>query len=67
MTQFTKNYASDISLNQALELGIQTMKKITKQKFSTDMVEVAVISKKDGYHKISSEILKRIVEKQPSN
>lgn len=66
MTQLTKTYASDISLNQALELGIQTLKKITKQTLNTDMVEVAVISKKDGYHKLSSDILKQIVEKQPS-
>jgi len=66
MAQLTKSYASDISLNQALELGIQTMKKITKQKFNTDMIEAAVISKKDGYQKLSSDILKRIAEKQTS-
>jgi len=63
MTQFTKNYESDISLNKALELGIQTLKKITKQKFNSEMIEVAVISEKEGYHKLSSEILKRITEK----
>lgn len=67
MTQFTKNYTSNISLNQVLELGIHTMKKITKQKFNTDMIEAAVISKKDGYYKLPSEILKRIVEKQTSS
>jgi len=65
MTQFTKNYFADISLNQALELGIQTLKKITKQKLDTEMVEAAVISKKDGYYKLSSEILKRLT-KEPS-
>lgn len=64
MTQFTKNYASDVSLNQALELGLQTLKKITKQKFNTEMVEAAVIDEKDGYHKLSSETLKRLAEKQ---
>jgi proteasome alpha subunit len=64
MTQFTKNYASDVSLNQALELGFQTLKKITKQKFNTEMVEAAVIDEKDGYHKLSSETLKRLAEKQ---
>jgi len=66
MTQFTKNYTSDISLNQALELGIQTLKKITKQKLNTEMVEAVVISEKDGYHKLSSEMLKRLT-KEPSS
>ena len=66
MTQFTKNYTSDISLHQALDLGIQTLKKITKQKLNTDMVEAAVISEKDGYHKLSSEMLKRLT-KEPSS
>jgi proteasome alpha subunit len=66
MTQFTKNYTSDISLHQALELGFQTMKKITKQKFNTEMVEAAVIDEKTGYHKLSPEALKQVAEKHSS-
>jgi proteasome alpha subunit len=63
MTQFTKNYTTDISLNQALELGFQTMKKITKPKFNAEMVEAAVIDEKTGYYKLSDETLKKVVEK----
>ncbi|MCX6670613.1 MAG: archaeal proteasome endopeptidase complex subunit alpha [Euryarchaeota archaeon] len=66
MTQFTKNYTSDISLHQALELGFQTMKKITKQKFNAEMVEAAVIDEKTGYYKLSPETLKRVAEKHTS-
>ncbi len=63
MTQFTKNYTTDISLQQALELGFQTMKKITKPKFNAEMVEAAVIDEKTGYSKLSAEALKKVVEK----
>ncbi|HWR26816.1 MAG TPA: archaeal proteasome endopeptidase complex subunit alpha [Candidatus Thermoplasmatota archaeon] len=66
MTQFTKNYTMDISLQQALELGFQTMKKITKPKFNAEMVEAAVIDEKTGYYKLSAEALKKVVEKHNS-
>ncbi len=66
MTQFTKNYTADISLNQAFELGFQTLKKITKQKFNAEMVEAAVIDVKTGYNKLSSEMLKKLAEKHSS-
>ena len=63
MTQFTKSYTTDISLDQAFELGLQTLKKITKQKFNTEMIEAAVIDKKTGYHKLTPEALKKLAEK----
>ena len=66
MTQFTKNYTTDISLHQALELGFQTMKKITKPKFNAEMVEAAVIDEKTGYYKLSDETLKKVAEKHSS-
>jgi proteasome alpha subunit len=66
MTQFTKSYTTDITLNQALELGLQTLKKITKQKFNTEMIEAAVIDQKTGYFKLSPEALKKLAEKHPS-
>jgi proteasome alpha subunit len=66
MTQFTKSYTTDISLHQALELGFQTMKKITKPKFNAEMVEAAVIDEKIGYYKLSDEMLKKLVEKHSS-
>jgi proteasome alpha subunit len=67
MTQFTKNYTADITLNQALELGFQTMKKITKPRFNAEMVEAAVIDEKTGYSKLSAETLKRFIEKHTSD
>jgi proteasome alpha subunit len=63
MTQFTKNYTANLSLNQALELGLQTLKKITKQKFNPEMVDAAVIDKKNGFYTLSPEMLKRLGEK----
>ncbi len=63
MTQFTKSYTADISLNQALELGLQTLKKITKQKFNIEMIEAAVIDKKTGYYKLTPDTLKKLAEK----
>jgi proteasome alpha subunit len=67
MTQFTKSYTSDISCNEALDLGFQTLKKITKKSVNTEMVEAAVIDEKEGYHKLSPETLKKFAEKQGSD
>jgi proteasome alpha subunit len=67
MTQFTKVYSADISLNQALDLGLQTLQKITRKKLDVQMVEVAVINEKQGYRKLSSESLKRAAEKSESS
>ena len=67
MNRFQKTYETDISLSQALELGLQTLQKITKKKLNADMIEAAVISKKDGYYKLSLESLKRLSEKQSPN
>lgn len=64
MNHFTKNYALDLSLNQALELGVQTLKKITKQKFNPQMVEAAVIDEKTGYQKLTQESIQQLAEKQ---
>jgi proteasome alpha subunit len=63
MTQFTKNYTVDITLHQAVDLGLQTMKKITKQKFNPEMIEAAVIEEKTGYYKLSYEMLRKLAEK----
>jgi len=63
MTQFIKNYTTDISLHQAVELGFQTMKKITKPRFNAEMVEAAVIDDTSGYYKLSADALKKVTEK----
>ncbi|MCX6662333.1 MAG: hypothetical protein NTY91_07275 [Euryarchaeota archaeon] len=63
---YTQFDGTDISLHQALELGFQTMKKITKPKFNAEMVEAAVIDEKTGYYKLSDEMLKKLVEKHSS-
>ena len=67
MTQFTKNYTSNLSLHQTLDLGLQTLKKITKQKLNTEMIEAAVIDKKDGYYKLSPEKLKQLADKHTAD
>lgn len=66
MSQFTKSYTSNISLHQALELGVLTLRKITKQKFNAEMIEAAVIDKKEGYSRLSADSIKRILEKNTS-
>jgi proteasome alpha subunit len=66
MNQFTKSYAADISFDQALALGLQALKKITKKPLNTEMVEAAVIDEKEGYSKLTPEELKRFVEKHLS-
>jgi 20S proteasome alpha/beta subunit len=66
MTQLTKHYTSNFSLDQVLELGLQTLRKITKQKFNTEMVEAAVVDKKKGYYTVSRETLQQSVDNQIS-
>lgn len=63
MTQFTKAYTANLSLNHAFDIGVQTLRKITKQKFNPEMIEAAVIDEKEGYHKLSPEMIQRFVEK----
>jgi proteasome alpha subunit len=65
MTQFTKYYTANFTLNQVLGLGLQTLKKITKQKYNTEMVEAAVVDKKNGYYSIPHETLKRFGDEHP--
>lgn len=67
MTQFTKAYTSELTLTQALELGMQTLKKITKKPLNPEMVEAAVIDEKKGFSKLSPDALKRFAEKRPAN
>jgi proteasome alpha subunit len=67
MTQLSKHYTSNFSLDQVLELGLQTLRKITKQKFNTEMVEAAVVDKKKGYYTVSREILQQSVDNQISD
>jgi len=66
MNQFTKSYVADISFNQVLDLGLQTLKKITKKSIDPEMVEAAVIDEKEGFYKLSPESLKRFAEKHGS-
>lgn len=66
MTQFTKAYTANLSLHHALNLGVQTIRKITKQKFNPEMVEAAVIDEKEGYQKLSPEMIQQLTEKHAS-
>jgi proteasome alpha subunit len=67
MTQFSKSYDPDVSLQAALHLGLQTLQKVTKKKLNPEMVEAAVVDKKDGFSTIPPETLKRITEKHGVN
>jgi proteasome alpha subunit len=68
MTQIMKNYTGSSTLNQALELGIHSLKRITKQKFNPEMIEAAVIDEKEGYYRLTSQVLKRVGDKlSPEN
>ncbi len=64
MNQLIKSYASDISIDEALDLGFQKIKKITKKPLNTEMVEAAVIDEKKGFYKLTPETLKRYGEKR---
>jgi 20S proteasome alpha/beta subunit len=63
MTQFTKSYTHNLTLNAALELGLQTLQRVTRKKLCPEMVEAAVIEEKKGFHKLSPETLTRLAEK----
>jgi proteasome alpha subunit len=66
MTQFTKEYTADITMNQALDLGLQTLQKITRKKIDIEKVEAAVINEKQGFKKLPYDALKRAAEKDVS-
>ena len=67
MTQFTKSYTHNLTLNAALELGLQTLQRVTRKKLHTEMVEAAVIEEKKGFHKLSPDTLARLAEKHSAD
>jgi len=63
MTQFTRSYEPNLSMTAALDLGLQTLHKVTRKKLGPEMVEIAVIDQKKGYHKLPSETVKQMTSK----
>ena len=67
MTHFTRSYTANQSLTAAIELGLQTLHKVTKKKLSPEMVEIAVIDQKKGYHKLPLETVKQMTGKHAND
>jgi len=57
-------YKEDISLDKAIELGLQALSKGTKKKLNPDAIEIAIIdAKKQKFHKLSFQEVKKRVTK----
>ncbi|MBN1281341.1 MAG: archaeal proteasome endopeptidase complex subunit alpha [Candidatus Thermoplasmatota archaeon] len=67
MTHISKTYTADLTLSQAVELGVQTLKKSSKKRMDVEMIEAVTIDKKSGYQKISLDVLKRNTEPHASD
>lgn len=63
MIHFTRSYTMNLTLNNALDLGLQTLHKVTRKKLDADMVEIAVIDQKKGFHKIPADTMKQLLSK----
>lgn len=61
MSYFDKNYKNDLTLEEAVELGIKSITKSNKEKIKYERIEIALIKDKEKFNKLSkSEIKKRI-------
>jgi len=55
ISYFDHYYKLDLTLDKAIDLGIQAIKKSTKKKLDTKLIEIAVIEKNKAFRKLSDE------------
>ena len=63
MEYFEKNYRENMTMEEAINMGIKAIHKGSKGKLNPDAIEIAVITAKDKFHKLSNDESKKYVEK----
>ena len=63
MTYFEKNYKENITLEEAIDMGIKAIHKGSEKKLNPDAIEIAVVDKKEKFRRLSREETKNYVKK----
>ena len=63
MEYFEKNYRENMTMEEAINMGIKAIQRGSKGKLNPDAIEIAVITAKDKFHKLSNDESKKYVEK----
>ena len=64
MTHINRVYKDNITLDKAIELGLQSLQKInTSKKLDPEGLEIAIIDLKDKYYKLSTKEIKQYLSK----
>jgi len=64
MAHLNRYYVPNLSLDAAINLGIQTLRKTTKKKFNVDSLEIAVMDKKEKFYKMPAKKISQFMKKE---
>ena len=62
MNYFKMHYTEHLPLNSAVTLGVEALQKSGKKKIEIDQLELAVVDRKQKFHRFSSKELKRFLK-----
>ncbi|GAH00432.1 unnamed protein product [marine sediment metagenome] len=63
MAYFEKNYREDMTLEEAIEMGIKAIHKGSEKKLNPDAIEIAVVDTTEKFHRLSLDESKEHVHK----
>jgi len=63
MSHLNRAYAPDLSLDAAINIGLQALHKTTKKKLSVDSIEIAVVDKKEKFYKLPTKKISQLIKK----
>jgi 20S proteasome subunit alpha 5 len=62
-SSLSEAYNEDMTLEEAEELALSTLKQVMEEKISTDNVELARVTKEKGYHSATTEEVGAVLER----
>ena len=63
MAYFEENYKEDMTLEEAIDMGIKAVRKGTEGKLNPDAIEIAIVDSKEKFRKLSHDESKEYVKK----
>ena len=63
MAYFEKNYKEDMTLEEAVDMGIKSIQKGSEKELNPDAIEIAIINIKEKFHKLLPDETKNHVKK----
>jgi len=64
MSHLNRFYAPNLTLDAAINLGLQALRKTTKKKLTADCLEIAIIDKKEKFYKLPTKKIGLLLKKE---